>query len=318
MSSELQSVRTQVQKVIIDEEYQGQRIDNYLINFLKGVPKTLVYRILRKGEVRVNKKRVKAPYRIQAGDEIRIPPVRMAAKDDKPSLPLQQIAFLEDKIIYEDDYFLVLNKPSGMASHGGSGIVVGVIEAFRQLRPNAKSLELVHRLDRPTSGCMVIAKRRSALRSLQEQLREKKMNKRYHCLVRSDWPADRKTVKAPLLRFLTRSGERMVKVSDEGKPSETRFRVLKHYPNANLMEAAPLTGRTHQIRVHCQHVGFPIAGDDKYGREQFNQTMEQKGLKRLFLHAAKLEFNHPADERRVSFEADYDPQLLQVLERLEK
>jgi 23S rRNA pseudouridine955/2504/2580 synthase len=257
-----------VQFITIDPELEGQRIDNFLRTFLKGVPKSLIYRILRKGEIRVNKKRVKPEYKLQGNDELRIPPIRVSEPSEVPSTKLDKVASLENHILFEDDWLIVLNKPAGTAVHGGSGLSFGVIEALRALRPEQKFLELVHRLDRDTSGCLLIAKKRSALKSLHEQLRDKQVDKRYQALVHGVWPENRFKVKAPLVKNVLKSGERMVSVNEvEGKPSETRFRILESFDDATLVEASPITGRTHQIRVHCLHAGHPIACDDKYGNE---------------------------------------------------
>jgi 23S rRNA pseudouridine955/2504/2580 synthase len=305
-----------VQFVTIDPDLEGQRIDNYLRTFLKGVPKSLIYRILRKGEVRVNKKRVKPEYKLQANDELRIPPVRVSEPTDLPSTKLNKVSSLENHILYEDDCLIVLNKPSGTAVHGGSGLSFGVIEALRALRPQQKFLELVHRLDRDTSGCLLIAKKRSALKNLHEQLRDRKVDKRYQALVAGEWPTDRFKVKASLLKNTLKSGERIVLVNDEGKPSETRYRILESFNQATLVEASPITGRTHQIRVHCLHAGHPIAADNRYGDRDFDQRTHNIGLKRLFLHAHSLAFIHPNTDERVSYKAPLEPSLISVLKRL--
>lgn len=304
-----------VQFVTIDPDLEGQRIDNYLRTFLKGVPKSLIYRILRKGEVRVNKKRVKPEYKLQAHDELRIPPIRVSEPTDLPSTNLDKVSSLEGHILFEDDWLIVLNKPSGTAVHGGSGLSFGVIEALRALRPQQKFLELVHRLDRDTSGCLLIAKKRSALKNLHEQLRDKKVDKRYQALVAGEWPANRFKVKAPLLKNTLKSGERVVLVDEEGKASETRFRILESFVDATLVEASPITGRTHQIRVHSLHAGHPIACDNRYGDEAFDHRSKKLGLKRLFLHAHSLAFIHPNSEERVSYKAPLEPALISVLKR---
>ncbi len=307
----------QVRLLVIDAEQQGQRIDNFLKTQLKGVPKSLIYRILRKGEVRVNKKRIKPEYKLVAGDEVRVPPVRVAEENELPSPKLSSIQALESMILFEDEVLIVLNKPAGMAVHGGSGLSFGVIEGLRALRPDARFLELVHRLDRDTSGCLLIAKKRSALKSLHEQLRLKTMRKQYSALVRGQWQAHVKVVNAPLLKNVLQSGERIVRVNSEGKPSETRFHILKRYADATLVEASPITGRTHQIRVHTLHAGHPIACDDKYGEPQFDALMRELGLQRLFLHASRLTFQHPVDHCELTMEAPLDPHLQQVLNRLD-
>lgn len=302
----------------VEADYQEQRIDNYLLAQLKGVPKSLVYRILRKGEVRVNKKRVKPEYKLKTGDVIRIPPVRVAEDNPLPSANLDQVQALKHHILYEDSILLVINKPAGLAVHGGSGLQFGLIESLRALRPEAKHLELVHRLDRDTSGCLLIAKRRSALRSLHEQLRDKTMDKFYLALVRGQWQSHVRKITAPLLKNTLKSGERIVRVDSAGKPSETKFRIVQKYAQATLVEASPVTGRTHQIRVHTLHAGHPIAGDPKYGDGEFDQSMRELGLERLFLHAHRVSFKHPQTGLPVTVEAPMDEDLQQVLKRLQR
>ncbi len=309
-------IHQQVQLLTIEAEHEGQRIDNFLKTQLKGVPKSLIYRILRKGEVRVNKKRIKPEYKLCTGDEVRVPPVRVAEKNELPSANLGSIQRLESQILFEDDAMIVLNKPSGMAVHGGSGLSFGVIEGLRALRPEARFLELVHRLDRDTSGVLLVAKKRSALRSLHEQLRVKTMRKQYLALVRGQWQPHAKVVNAPLRKNDLQSGERVVRVSSDGKPSETRFRIARQFAEATLVECSPITGRTHQIRVHTQHAGHPIACDDKYGEAAFDDKMRSQGLKRLFLHAWKLSFIHPADGREMQVEAPLAPELDDFLNKL--
>lgn len=302
----------------VSEEQAGQRIDNYLVKTLKGVPKSMIYRLLRKGEIRVNKKRTKPEYKLLTDDSIRVAPIKM---DDKPqaviSTKLNVVANLEHQILYEDDVLLVLNKPSGMAVHGGSGLSFGVIEALRALRPQAKMMELVHRLDRDTSGCLVIAKRRSALRALHQQLRDKQVQKFYQALVKGHWPTKLTKVTDGLRKNELKSGERVVLVDNiDGKASETRYKVLQHYQGATLVRAFPVTGRTHQIRVHCQVQEHAIACDDKYGDNEFDQQMRALGLNRLFLHAASISFLHPQTEQRLTIEAPLDDKLTQVLAKL--
>ncbi|WP_275930373.1 23S rRNA pseudouridine(955/2504/2580) synthase RluC [Aeromonas sp. 1HA1] len=309
-------IQQQVRLLTIEAEHEGQRIDNFLKTQLKGVPKSLIYRILRKGEVRVNKKRIKPEYKLCLGDEVRVPPVRVAEKNELPSANLGSIQRLESQILFEDDAMIVLNKPSGMAVHGGSGLSFGVIEGLRALRPDARFLELVHRLDRDTSGVLLVAKKRSALRSLHEQLRVKTMRKQYLALVRGQWQPHVKVVNAPLRKNDLQSGERVVRVSSDGKPSETRFRIARQFAEATLVECSPITGRTHQIRVHTQHAGHPIACDDKYGEAAFDEKMRSQGLKRLFLHAWKLSFTHPVDGREMQVEAPLAPELDNFLNKL--
>lgn len=309
--------KNNVQTITISSEHDGQRIDNFLRTQLKGVPKSLIYRILRKGEVRINKKRVKPEYKLVTGDILRIPPVRTASREmPEFSIKLDKVAQLNDAILHEDEAILILNKPSGTAVHGGSGLSFGVIEGLRALRPDARFLELVHRLDRDTSGVLLVAKKRSALRSLHEQLREKGMQKDYLALVRGNWPSHIKSVKAPLLKNILQSGERIVRVNAEGKPSETRFKVEERFEFATLVKASPITGRTHQIRVHTLHAGHPIAYDDRYGVTEFDQQLAFSGLKRLFLHAAALTFTHPVTEETLRVEAPMDPMLHNCLQAL--
>lgn len=305
-----------VQFIEIDAEREGQRIDNFLISILKGVPKSMIYRLLRKGEVRVNKKRIKPEYKLQNEDVLRLPPIRVSEKSAEPFVNTQRAQELEKFVLFEDSHLLVLNKPSGIAVHGGSGLSYGVIEALRSIRPQAKFLELVHRLDRDTSGCLMIAKRRSALRSLHEQIRNKTVDKRYLALVAGTWPKSRKVVHAPLLKNTLRSGERVVRVADDGKPSETRYFVKQRYQGATLVEALPITGRTHQIRVHCQFAGHCIAGDPKYSDKAFETMMQEIGLKRLFLHAHQLSFDDPRTGKRLTFNATMDHQLESALKKL--
>lgn len=303
----------------IEDDESGQRIDNYLVKTLKGVPKSMIYRLLRKGEIRVNKKRTKPEYKIVAEDIVRVAPIRVSEKTNTVSTQLNVVANLESQILFEDEAILVINKPSGMAVHGGSGLSFGLIEALRALRPNTKMLELVHRLDRDTSGCLVVAKKRSALRNLHEQLRKKNVQKYYHALVKGRWSAKVTKVTEGLRKNDLKSGERVVIVDNiNGKESETRFRVLQTYDGATLVRAFPVTGRTHQIRVHCQVKGHPIACDAKYGAEDFDGRMKDLGLKRLFLHAASIEFTHPRTEQRLKVEAPLGKELEQALKKLTK
>lgn len=308
-----------VQVITISDDEAGQRIDNFLLARLKGVPKSMIYRIVRKGEVRVNKRRIKAEYKLAAGDLVRVPPVRIAEREVVPvSAKLDKVVALTNCILYEDDHLLILNKPSGTAVHGGSGLSFGVIEGLRALRPEARFLELVHRLDRDTSGVLLVAKKRSALRSLHEQLRMKVMQKDYLALVRGQWQSHCNVVQAPLLKNILHSSERIVRVSSEGKSSETRFKVEARYEFATLVKASPITGRTHQIRVHALHAGHPIAFDDRYGDREFDRQLLGTRLKRLFLHAAALHFEHPATGETVRIEAPMDGALRQCLQRLRR
>ena len=306
-----------VRLITIEEERAGQRLDNFLIGQLKGAPKSLVYRIVRKGEVRVNKGRNKPDYKLQAGDIVRVPPVRLPTPNEVPDVSSGLSNLLKDAILYESDGLLIVNKPSGLAVHGGSGVSLGLIESLRQVFPQYRFLELVHRLDKDTSGCVMVAKKRSTLKIIQDQLRARGgINKIYHALVAGNWAANCQQVKAPLLRYALQSGERMVKVDDEGKPSITRYRILQAYKGLTLIEAKPVTGRTHQIRVHCQYMGHPIIGDDKYGDAEVDQQQRQQGLKRLFLHAAELRLTDPSTEQAICVEAPYDDALEQAIKRL--
>lgn len=298
-ATEQQAVRF----ITIDEGSGGQRIDNFLLKTLKGVPKSRIYRLLRKGEVRVNKSRIKPEYKLVSGDSVRIPPVRVAERGDPASLFVSDnlARQLQAAVLYEDDALLIINKPSGLAVHGGSGVSVGLIEALRRLRPEARFLELVHRLDRDTSGCVMLAKKRSTLKTLHGLLRGDGVDKRYLALVEGRWSSRKLQVKLPLEKNVLQSGERMVRVNPDGKYALTRFTVVQHFAGASLVEARPVTGRTHQIRVHCQAAGHPIVGDDKYGRDEVNEHFRRLGVNRLFLHARSLAFE--LDGRRVEVEA---------------
>ena len=310
-------VNPNVQFLTISDDEAGQRIDNYLLNKLKGLPKSLIYRIVRKGEVRINKGRIKPEYKLQAGDILRIPPVRISKKEQPQiSNKLNKVNQLENQIIFEDDYLLAINKPSGIAVHGGSGLSFGVIEALRALRPEARFLELVHRLDRDTSGILLIAKKRSVLRHLHEQLRIKTIQKDYLALVRGQWQSHCIVVQGPLLKNELSSGERIVRVSEQGKPSETRFSIEERYIAATLIKASPITGRTHQIRVHTQYAGHPIALDDKYGDAEFDRQMRELGLDRLFLHAFSLCFEHPKTGETLRLNAPLDGKMKNILQKL--
>lgn len=314
MKTETPSVKI----VAITADEAGQRIDNFLRTQLKGVPKSMIYRILRKGEVRVNKKRIKPEYKLEAGDEVRIPPVRVAEREEEAVSPhLQKVAALADVILYEDDHILVLNKPSGTAVHGGSGLSFGVIEGLRALRPEARFLELVHRLDRDTSGVLLVAKNaRRCVLCMSNYV--KRDAKDYLALVRGQWQSHVKSVQAPLLKNILQSGERIVRVSQEGKPSETRFKVEERYAFATLVRCSPVTGRTHQIRVHTQYAGHPIAFDDRYGDREFDRQLTEAGtgLNRLFLHAAALKFTHPGTGEVMRIEAPMDDGLKRCLQKL--
>jgi len=303
------SDKPKVQWIEITEENSGQRIDNFLITRLKGVPKTRIYRIIRKGEVRVNKGRIDNKYRLKEGDSVRIPPVRVAVRENKVELLPTLKHSLEYGILYEDDVLIVLNKPSGFAVHGGSGISSGVIEALRMLRPDARFLELAHRLDKDTSGCLLVAKKRSTLKGLHDLFRNNEVKKTYLALLAGQWNRKKLLVTAPLLRNTGKGGERYVKVSQAGKFAETSFRRIHKYKDLTLVEASPKTGRTHQIRVHAAWLGHPIVGDSRYGDDELNRKLKRRGYKRLFLHAKQLEFIHPVTGETMSFEASLAPEL---------
>lgn len=300
------------------EEDAGQRLDNFLFRTLKGVPKSHVYRLLRTGQVRVNKRRAKPDYRLEAGDELRLPPVRQEAKAAPGLPPHWQQEALKTAILYEDERLLVVNKPAGMAVHGGSGVSFGVIETLRVLRPESPGLELAHRLDRETSGCLIVAKRRSAVRTLHAAFREGGVEKRYLALLAHPWQGEEQSVDLPLEKNLLQGGERMVKVSREGKAAQSLFRPLRKFADSALLEIRIFTGRTHQIRVHAAHIGHPVAGDEKYGDKEANKGFKAVGLKRMFLHAAELAFDRPETGERLALKAPLDDELEAVLRSLKK
>lgn len=294
-------MRNTVTYLTIDDSSSGQRIDNFLMSYFKGVPKSHVYQILRSGQVRVNKKRVKPLYRVQVGDELRLPPVRQATPTT--ATPATRVLEqLEQAILFEDSDLLVINKPAGIAVHGGSGLSFGVIEAFRHLRPEAKALELVHRLDRETSGVLLLAKKRSVLKSLHELFRGQEMQKTYLCAVKGQFLEAEREVNVPLSKNILRSGERVARPDPNGKPSLTVFYPQQVFKRASILEAKPATGRTHQIRVHAAAAGFPIVGDAKYGDFAFNRECIAAGCHRLFLHAYRLEWDSEIWEAPLSAE----------------
>ena len=302
-----------VRRVRVAADRDGQRIDNFLMGQLKGVPKSLVYRLVRTGQVRINGKRAKADTRVAADDEVRIPPVRMAVPGD-PGIPSpQQVRRIEASVVYADDNFLVIDKPAGIASHGGSGVSFGVIELLRAARPG-ETLELAHRLDRDTSGILVLARRRSALTALQELIRDGNITKQYLALLSGHPRRARFDVNAPLRKSTLQGGERMVRVDDEGKPALTTFKVIERYRDGSLAEVTLHTGRTHQIRVHAAHAGHPLAGDEKYGSRDVNRRLRDFGLRRLFLHAARFEF--ALSGKTYSFSAPLAADLAGVLDAL--
>lgn len=295
----------------------GQRIDNLLVRLLKGVPRSHVHRLVRTGQVRVNSRRVDATYKVQAGDRIRIPPVRTGADEHPAASPRPVVSRLEERILFEDDSLLVLDKPSGMAVHGGSGVSRGVIEEMRLSRPQLKFLELVHRLDRETSGVLMLAKKRAALVGLHAAIRTGRVRKFYAALVLGRVPLGRRIVDAPLEKFLLPGGDRRVKVGAEGQSASTIVTARRHADGHTLVEAELLTGRTHQIRVHCAHLGHPIAGDDKYGDFAANKDLARQGLKRMFLHATRLVLAHPATGESLRFDAPLPPDLAAFVARLD-
>ena len=303
----------------IDVDHSGQRIDNYLFTHLKGVPKSRIYRILRKGEVRVNKGRIKAEYKLQLNDILRIPPIRVSEIRDDSHLPqLAQVKRLEKCILQETKQYLVINKPSGIAVHGGSGLSFGVIEALRALRPEEKFLELVHRIDRDTSGCLLIAKRRTYLIHFQNQLRHRKMNKQYLAIVSGKWPKGKTLVDEPLLKTHLPSGERIVLVDKAGKASQTRFELVESLGDYSLIQAKPLTGRTHQIRVHARHCFCPLLGDEKYSDlEKDGSVLNKLKIKTFMLHAKSLSFTLPETEEWVNMEAPLPKGMSDVINTLQ-
>jgi len=297
----------------IDESGEGQRIDNFLFRHLKGVPKSHVYRILR-GEVRVNKKRVNQTYRLKLDDLLRIPPIRVAEKKEAERVHIPAVEF---PILYEDDALIAVNKPSGVAVHGGSGVSFGVIEQMRHARQKAKYIELIHRLDRETSGVLLLAKKRSALTAMHEIMREGNSDKRYIVLVLGQWKNARQHVKLPLFKMDSPQGEKRVFVREGGQASHTIFTLQKSWPEFSLLEAQLKTGRTHQIRVHLSHLGFPIAGDDKYGDFARNKILAKQGLKRMFLHAHSIAFAHPLTGDAMHLVAPLPSELESFLKRLD-
>ncbi|HEC26828.1 MAG TPA: 23S rRNA pseudouridine(955/2504/2580) synthase RluC [Gammaproteobacteria bacterium] len=309
-----------VRLIKVNSDSSGQRIDNFLLGQLKGVPRSLIYRLLRTGQIRVNKGRKKPHYKLITGDMVRIPPVIVFEREpSQASYSAKEL--LSNSILFEDKSLIILNKPAGMAVHGGSGINYGVIEAFRQLRPEGLFLELVHRLDRETSGCLVLAKKRSALVNMHEMLRRehgKSMDKTYLALLRGVWQGKKKKINASLAVNNRQSGERFVTVSSNGKPAMSVFVAERNFPGAGacLVSIRLLTGRTHQARVHALSIGQPIAGDERYGDRAFNRRMKLDGLKRLFLHASRLRFRHPIDDKQMDVEAPLPESLAGLLDRL--
>lgn len=314
--------KASVTQALVSEDEHDQRLDNYLLKICKGVPKSHLYRIVRSGEVRVNGKRVEAAYRLQTGDILRLPPIRVAARKEEIVAGAEIKAELP--VLFEDDALLAIDKPAGIAVHGGSGVSFGVIEALRRQRPEARFLELAHRLDRETSGVLLIGKKRSALTALHDMFREggqgggRGADKRYLLLVKGRWPDPLRHVKLPLHKYLLDNGERRVRVAPEGKASHTVFRLQARWENFSLLEAELRSGRTHQIRVHSAHLGYPIAGDEKYGDFALNRSLQKIGLKRMFLHAWKIEFPHPLTGEKLALESPLPDALSDCLKQLSK
>lgn len=317
MTTATEQITPKVQWLEINEANVEQRLDNFLISYLKGVPKTRIYRMVRKGEVRVNKGRADVGYKLELGDIVRIPPVRVAERNDPVIVQPTLKYSLENQILYEDEGFLVLNKPAGFAVHGGSGVSSGLIEALRQIRPQQKFLELVHRLDKETSGCLIIAKKRAVLKKLHELFRGEGVQKTYLALLSGRFEHKKQLVEVALLKNVNQGGERMVTVNPAGKSAETLFTRVTKFHAATLVYAAPKTGRTHQIRVHAAWLGHPIVGDDRYGDDQINKAFKTRGYKRLFLHAEQLRFAHPVTGNALHFTAPL-PDDLQALLKNEK
>lgn len=315
--------------VTIDEASEGQRIDNFLAKVLKGVPKSHIYRILRSGEVRVNKGRIDASYKLLIGDIVRVPPIRIAANDkelleNQTNQPPKSV--LESTIIFEDDALLIIDKPAGFAVHGGSGVSRGVIEQLRMERPKAKFLELVHRLDRETSGVLMLAKKRAALVALHEMIRNNQTDKRYLMLVAGEWTEKKKRVAIDLQKYVLPNGERRVNVVidkskdkyDQAQHSETIFYLKQAFAGFTLLEAQLITGRTHQLRVQLAHLGYPIVGDDKYGDFANNKALQKKGLKRMFLHSAETNLRHPISDDKLKLIAPLPQELQKFMNSLNK
>lgn len=308
--------RNPVREIRVDADRAGQRIDNFLILLLKGLPRSRIYQMLRRGEVRVNGRRIKQHYRLCAGDLLRIPPSFDLGRPRPQAPSTSLLERMESCVIYEDAGLLVVNKPSGIAVHGGSGRRHGVIEALRASRPNQPHLELVHRLDRDTSGALMVAKKRGVLKQLHAELRDGRVDKRYLALLRGSWRNGTKSVRTPLKKNVVRSGERVVRADPAGKPAQTKFLPVDTCSDATLCGVFPTTGRTHQIRVHAAEIGHHVAGDPKYGNRDFNRLMRQRGLHRMFLHATRIAFSSPATERQIRIVAPLDEHLLGVLENL--
>ncbi len=310
---------SKVQYLTLPDDRINQRLDNLLFGIIKGLPRTRIYRLLRKGEIRINKKRVKPDYKIQEGDILRLPPIRLTSTQptciDRDQPFMKQ---LKRCILKEKKNWLVINKPTGLAVHGGSGLNYGVIEALRALYPDWPFLELVHRLDRETSGVLLLARRRSSLRFFHQQLRERKMHKKYLCVVHGKWPEQLTEIDAALEKIEARGGQRLMRVSETGKPSLTRFKLMARSHHTSLLEVEPITGRTHQIRIHCASAGFPILGDSKYLTEKSLLVKDKKyAVNRLMLHASSLQFRVDEDTPMIAIKAPVDAAFMQILLQLE-
>lgn len=301
--------KTSVQYITIPDGQEGQRIDNFLINILKGVPKSHVYRIVRKGEVRINKKRCSPFYKLEVGDVVRVPPIFLEEKAKQVPPSKDTASLLSERILFEDEHLLIINKPSGMSVHAGNTVRVGVVEALRHMYPKLPQLELAHRLDSETSGCLVLAKKKKILRELHALLREGQMTKIYWTLTKGKWKSWQLRVDVPLHKDYKDGGKHVVEVKQDGKSALTVFHPLKIFKDASLVEVKLYTGRTHQIRVHAQHQGHPVAGDDRYGDPEFNKLARKLGLKRMFLHARSIEFTLPSLNQHIRVEAPLDPEL---------
>lgn len=317
MNESLAKTKSSVQVVEIKEDQDGQRLDNFLLRALGDIPKSMIYRIIRKGEVRVNKGRIKPNHRLKTGDFVRIPPVRHDTESSEVKLPQSLLGEVGRQILFENNDYMVVNKPSGLAVHGGSGLRFGLIDVIRAIRPQHEYLELVHRLDRETSGCLLFAKNRQALIFMHEQFKQNQVIKKYLAGIEGEWKSGTKTISAPLIKNATQGGERIVEVNDKGKEAISHFKLVQQFNRLSLIEVELQTGRTHQIRVHAAHEGHPVAGDKKYGNKNYNQWIKEKGLKRLFLHSHWLEFYLPGDNERTQINTPLPDELQVVLSNLE-
>lgn len=296
-----------ISTIYINKDMINQRIDNFMHNRLKNVPKSMIYRIIRTGKIRINKKRIKPHYKLKIGDVLRIPPIKISYDLKNTFFPLHHAKNLLNSILYEDNHLLIINKPSGIAVHGGSGLNFGVIEYFRKLRPLNKFIELVHRIDRETSGILILAKKRSSLVSLHQQLREKKIKKEYIALVHGAWPIHIKKISEPLLKVKLHNQQKIVLIDQKGKPSETYFKIKKKFSSSTLLSIIPKTGRTHQIRVHTLHAGHPILFDKRYGKSNLDANVKNKtSINRLLLHSYGIHFIHPKNGNNIYIQAPLD------------